>query len=128
MVHWRHLTILKTSNKSVWTNVFWYLKVCIFWKFIQYTMRWDKLQILKKFPSNKVNSTKNVLYFLSWGPSQQVLLLICHWCMNWRTTFVSLKLRHIFHFRFRLVFIIKLFFSAKYIDFLTLKRHNSFQS
>ena len=25
------LTILKTSNKSVWGNVFWYIKVYIFW-------------------------------------------------------------------------------------------------
>ena len=31
-------TIFKTSNKSVWSNVFWYVKVCIFWKCIQYPM------------------------------------------------------------------------------------------
>ena len=32
--HWRLSTILKTSNKSMWSNVFWYAKVCIFWKCI----------------------------------------------------------------------------------------------
>ena len=44
-------TILKTGNKSVWSNVFWYVRVCIFWKFIQYTIHWDKTQI--SFGKNK---------------------------------------------------------------------------
>ena len=39
------------NNKSAWSNVFWYVKVCIFWKCIQYTIHWDKTQILKKRPS-----------------------------------------------------------------------------
>ena len=29
--HWRLSTILEASNKSLWNNVFWYVKVCIFW-------------------------------------------------------------------------------------------------
>ena len=37
-IHWRLLKILKTSYKIVWSNVFWYVKVYIFWKFIQYTL------------------------------------------------------------------------------------------
>ena len=41
-IQWRLSTILKTSNKSVWSNVFWYVKVYIPWKFIQYTMHWHK--------------------------------------------------------------------------------------
>ena len=41
--------ILKTSNKNAWSNIFWYVKVYIFWKFIQYTIYWDETQILKKF-------------------------------------------------------------------------------
>ena len=28
-IHWRLSTILKTSKKSVWNKVFWYVKVCI---------------------------------------------------------------------------------------------------
>ena len=52
-IHGRLLTILKISNKSVWSNVFWYVKEYIFWKCIQYTLHWDKIQMLKKFPSDK---------------------------------------------------------------------------
>ena len=62
-IHWRLSTILKTSNKSVWSNVFWYVKVYIFWKFIQYTIHWDKTQMLKKFPSDKINVRRNALSF-----------------------------------------------------------------
>ena len=68
-IHWRLSTILKTSNKSVWSNVFWYVKVCIFWKCIQYTIHWDKTQILKIFPSDKINGTKNSIFFLSRAPT-----------------------------------------------------------
>ena len=44
-------------------NVFWYVKVYIFWKFIQYTTQWDKTQMLKKFPSNKTTVTKKCTLF-----------------------------------------------------------------
>ena len=37
----------KNKQKSVWSNVFLYVKVCIFWKCIQYTLYWDKTQMLK---------------------------------------------------------------------------------
>ena len=30
-----------------------YIKVYIFWKFIQYTIHWDKTQMLQKFLSGK---------------------------------------------------------------------------
>ena len=36
-IHWRLSTILKTSNKIVWSNAFWYVKAYIFCKFIQYS-------------------------------------------------------------------------------------------
>ena len=39
----------KNKQKSVWTNVFWYVIICIFWKCIQYTSHWDQTQMLKKF-------------------------------------------------------------------------------
>ena len=38
----------KNKQKSVGANIFWYVKMYIFWKFIQYTMHWDKTQMLKK--------------------------------------------------------------------------------
>ena len=62
----------KNKQKSVWSYVFWYVKVCIFWKCIQYTIHWDKTQMLKKFPSDKMKSTKNREHQLI-----IVLLLIC---------------------------------------------------
>ena len=49
--------------KSVWSNAFWYVKVCIFWKCIQYTIHWDKTQMLEKFPLEKINCVKNALFF-----------------------------------------------------------------
>ena len=105
-IHWRLSTILKTSNKSVWSNVFWYVKVCIFWKCIQYTIHWDKTQILKNIPSDKINGTKNALFFLSRAPT--------HHNFSFDLPFLY-ELKHkvclsedvcgIFHFLFRFVFI-----------------------
>ena len=36
---------------------------------IQYTIHWDKTQMLKKFPLDKINGTKNALFFLSQAPA-----------------------------------------------------------
>ena len=44
--YWSLSTILKTSNKSVWGNAFWYVKVYIFWNFIQYTILWEEMKML----------------------------------------------------------------------------------
>ena len=77
----------KNKQKSVWSNFFWYVKVCIFWKCIQYTIYWDKTQMLKKFPSDKMKGTKNRELQLI-----IVLLLICDSYMSWSTRFVSPKL------------------------------------
>ena len=59
-IHWRLSTILEKSNR--------YVKLCIFWKCFQYTLHRDKTQILKKFPSDKIDGTTNVLFFLSQAP------------------------------------------------------------
>ena len=87
----------------------------IFWKCIQYTLYWDKTQMLKKFPSNKINGAKNALFFLpraviwfQYKLKQKVRL--------------SKTVYGIFHFR-------SLYFcSTICMDCLTLKRHNSFQN
>ena len=55
----------KNNQNSVWSNGFWYVKVCIFWKYIQYTIDWDKTQMLKKFSLDSIDGTKNALFFLS---------------------------------------------------------------
>ena len=104
-VQWRLSTILKISNKIVWSNVFWYLKVCIFWKWSRYTIHWYKTQILKNFPSDKINGTKNVFFFLCELQLIIVSLLICDSYICWSSRFVFLKLCGIYYFRFRFVFI-----------------------
>ena len=47
-----------------------YVKVCKFWKCIQYTMYWDKTQMLTKVLSDKINGTSNALFFLLRAPTQ----------------------------------------------------------
>ena len=91
-IHWRLSIILKTSKKKRMKQCFWYVKVCVFWKCIQYTIHWDKMQILKKFPSDKINSTKKWLLFFCQLQLITVLLLCCNYFMSWSTWFVSLKL------------------------------------
>ena len=59
----------KNKPKRLWSNAFWYVKVYILWKFIQYNTHWDKTQMLKIFPLNKIIITKNALFFLSRGPT-----------------------------------------------------------
>ena len=63
-IHWRLSTTLKASNKSVWSNVFRFVKVYIFRKFVQYTINWDKTQLLKKNILGKTKVTINALFFL----------------------------------------------------------------
>ena len=101
-IHWRLSTILKTSNKSVWTNVFW---VYIFWKCIQYTIHSDKTQMLKKFPSDKINGTKNALFLLSRAPSHHGFTFNLRFLYELKHKVRLFKnVSGIFHFRFRFVF------------------------
>ena len=55
-IYWRHSTILNTSNKRVWSTIFWYVKIYIFWKFIQRTIHWDKTNV------KRVSSGQNKYY------------------------------------------------------------------
>ena len=57
---------------------------------IQYTMNWDKTQMLKKFCRTKktVQNKKCSLFSFT---SSTVLLLICDSYMSWSTRFVSLN-------------------------------------
>ena len=88
--NWRFSTILKTNNKSLRSNVLWYVKVYIFWKFIQYTIHWDKTQ--KKFLSGKTNATKMHSFFFHEHQPITVLLLIRNSYTSWNTWFIPLKL------------------------------------
>ena len=92
-IHWRLSTILKSSKKVYEVNVFWYVKVYMFWKCIQYIIHWDKTQTLKKFLWTGQNKGyKNALFFFCELQLITVLLLICNYYMSWNTKFVSLKL------------------------------------
>ena len=55
----------ENKQNSAWLDVFWYEKLYIFWKYIQYTIHWDRTQMSKKFPLGKINVTNNALFFLS---------------------------------------------------------------
>ena len=82
----------KNKQKRVWDNVFWSVKVCIFWKCIQYTIHWDETQMLNKFPSDKINIQNMSSFFFRKPQPITVLLLICDSYMSWSLRFVSLKL------------------------------------
>ena len=60
----------KNKRKSVWSNVLWYVKVCIFRKYIQYTIHSDKTQMLEKFSLDKNGTKKCPLFFASSNSSQ----------------------------------------------------------
>ena len=107
-IHWSLSTILRTTKKSVRGNVFWYAHVCIFWKFIQNTIHWEKTQtFLKRFPSKKKNGTKNVLFFLSRALTHQSFTFNLRFFLNciFKVRLSKTVCSGIFHFRIPLVFI-----------------------
>ena len=123
-IHWGLSTILKTSNTSLWSNIFWYEKVCIFWKCIQYNIYCGKTNI-KKISFAQNDGTKNALFFLPQALTHLSFTFNFQCYMSWGTETVC----GIFQFRFRLTF----YYSSKFcwtkcMDFLTLKHHNFFQN
>ena len=106
------------------TYVFWYVKVYIFSKFIQYTTHWDKTQMLQKlsFGENKMLQKTYSVFF-------RELQLITVLLMSWSSRFVSLKACVSFSIIDSVSLLLKLYFcSIKSVESLTLKRHVSFQS
>ena len=81
----------KNKQKSVSSNVFWYVKICILWEPIQYIIHCHKTQMLKKnfFGQNKWYK-KCPTFFFHEPQLITVLLLICNSYMSWSTSFVSL--------------------------------------
>ena len=119
--HWRLTTILRTSNKSLSSNVFWYVKV--------YTESLFNTQYIEiKFPLDKLNVVKNEVFFLSRAPTHhsftfnlQFLYELKHMVHLPKTVF------GVFHFWFCLLFI-KVYIFVIYLDSLTSKCHNSFRN
>ena len=97
-IHWRLSTKLKTNSKGLWSNAFWYVKVYLFRKFIQYTIHWDKTQMLQIFYSDTISITKNPHVFLLQAPIRHSFIF---------NSWFLYKLKHKFH--------------------LTLKHHDSFK-
>ena len=96
----------KNKQKRVWSNSFWYVKVCIFWKSVQNIIHWHKRQMFKKFPSDKINSTKNALFFLSWAPTHHSFTFNLRFLYELKHKVrLSKTVCGIFHFWFRFVFI-----------------------
>ena len=89
----------KNQQKSVLINIFWYVKVCIFWKCIQDIIRWDKTQMLK-------NACFFLLFFYFFL-KHKIRLSMGFFIFN----SISFWLNFIFC-----------------MDSLTLKRHNFFQN
>ena len=99
------------KQKSLWSNVFWYVKVCIFWHCIQYTIHWDKTETLKKifFGQNK-QYKKMLSFFFSRLQLITVLLLVCDSYKSWSTRFVSLRLSVGFSIFDSFLFLLKFLF------------------
>ena len=112
-IHWGLLEILEISNKSVQSNVFWYAKVYIFWKCIQYTIHSDKTQISKNSLRTKW-AVQKCSFFLSRAPT--------HYSFTFNLRFLN-ELKHkarlfttvcgISHFWFPFVFIKFIFLFIK---------------
>ena len=62
---------VKNKQESVWSNVFWCVKVCIFWKCIQYTIHWGKTQTLKRISFGQNKRYKNAPFFLLRAPTHR---------------------------------------------------------
>ena len=63
------------------------------WKCIQYTIHWDKTQVLKKLLRTKYTVQNMQSFLFDELQLITVLLLICNSYMSWSTMFVSLKQR-----------------------------------
>ena len=117
-IHRTLSTILK-SSKGVWSNVFWYVKVCIFWKYIQYTIHWDKTNFKKDFPK--------MPFFLSQAPTHRSFIFNLQFLHDLKhKACLSKTVCGIFN---SILFLLKFIFfdSTKCMDSLTLKLRNSLQ-
>ena len=103
----------KNNKKFVWSNVFWYPKACIFWKCIQYTIHWDKMQMLKKISFGQNKRYKKCPLFPSRTTTHHIFTFNFYSFMRWSTRFVSLKLC------VRFSIFVLYFCSTKCMDFLT---------
>ena len=126
-IHWRFSAILWISSKSVWINVFWYVKVCIFWKCFRYSIE-IKHKSLKNSLRAKLKVQKLPSFFISQAPTHHSFIFNLWFLYDLKhRVCLSKTVCGIFHFRFRFFFIKVYIFFQQNAWTLTLKRHNSFR-
>ena len=82
--------------------VFWYVKVYIFWKIIQYTKHWDETQMLEKLLLDK---TLQNIYFFSRVPTHHNFTFNLKFLYNLKNSVqLSKTVCMIFYFWFRPIF------------------------
>ena len=70
----------------------------------QYTIRWDKIQMLKKIPSDKINITKYIIFLLSQVSTHHSFTFNSQFLYELKhMVHLSKTVRGIFHFRFPVV-------------------------
>ena len=127
-VHWRLSATLKTTNKYVWSNTFWYAEVNISWEFVQCTIHWDKTQILKKFLRAK-GTFQIIHFFLSWAPTHYSFTFNLRFLYEMKqNVYLSKSMCGVFHCCFHLVFINDYIFVKHKAWTLWLKHHNFLQN
>ena len=123
-MHWRQLYALCSKRKNIEIFIKDTLKVfddfkikqqkcvkkcfliCKSMYILKVSIHWDKTQMLKKFPLNKINGTKNALFFLSWATTHHNFTFNLQFLYELKhKIFFSKSVCGIFLFRFRFVFI-----------------------
>ena len=123
-MHWRQLYALCSKRKNIEIFIKDTLKVfddfkikqqkcvkkcfliCKSMYILKVSIHWDKTQMLKKFPLNKINGTKNALFFLWWAPTHHSLTFNLRLLYELKHKVrLSKTMCGIIHFRFRFVFI-----------------------
>ena len=95
----------KNKQKSVWSNIFWYIKVCIFWGCIRYTMHRDKTNV-KKFSFRQNKRYKKCPLFFLGAPTHHIFTLNLPFLYKLKHNVCpSEDVWEILHFRFPFVFI-----------------------
>ena len=84
--------------------------------YIQHTIHLDKTQILKKVPLDKINSTKNVLFFLSRAPTHHSFAINLRFLYELKRKTVPLKRCVGFSIFESASFLLKLIFLSNKMD------------
>ena len=96
----------KNKQQKCMKHCFLLHKVCMLWKCIQYTIHWNEILMLKKFSSDKINGTKNKLFFLSQALTHHSFTFNLQFLYELKhKVCLSKTVSGIFHFWFGLVFI-----------------------